>query len=127
VTAAVLALTACSGDRQGSTEPQAAAEPAPVASTELNIYNWSDYIAEDTVANFEAETGIKVVYDVYDGNEILEAKLMAGASGYDLVFPSARPFADRHLQAGIYAELDKNRLGNYGNLDPSLMAGLTSI
>ncbi|HEX5755678.1 MAG TPA: polyamine ABC transporter substrate-binding protein [Arenimonas sp.] len=127
VTAALFALAGCSGDRQGSAELAAVAEPAPVASTQLNIYNWSDYIAEDTVANFEAETGIKVVYDVYDGNEILEAKLMAGASGYDLVFPSARPFADRHLQAGIYAELDKSRLSNHGNLDPSLMAGLASI
>ena len=56
-----------------------------LASGELNIYNWSDYIAEDTIANFEAETGIKVVYDVYDSNEVLEAKMLAGSSGYDLL------------------------------------------
>ena len=54
----------------------------------LNIYNWSDYIAEDTVANFEKETGIKVTYDVFDSNEVLEAKLLAGHTGFDLVVPS---------------------------------------
>ena len=56
----------------------------------LNIYNWSDYIAPDTVANFAKETGIKVNYDVYDSNEVLEAKLLAGHSGYDVVVPSSR-------------------------------------
>ena len=70
------------------------------ADNKLNIYNWSDYIAEDTIANFEKETGIKVVYDVYDSNEMLEAKLLPGASGYDVVFPSARPFAEKQVTAG---------------------------
>ena len=56
---------------------------------ELNIYNWSDYIAEDTISNFEAETGIDVTYDMYDSNEVLEAKILAGSSGYDLVVPTA--------------------------------------
>lgn len=55
----------------------------------LHVYNWSDYIAPDTVANFEKETGIKVVYDVFDSNEVLEGKLMAGSTGFDLVVPSA--------------------------------------
>lgn len=119
--AGALLLAACTGDR-GATDPAASTEPR-----ELYVYNWSDYIAEDTVARFQAETGIKVVYDVYDGNEILEAKLMAGASGYDLVFPSARPFADRHLRAGLYAPLDKASLANLGNLDPDLLAGLQDI
>ena len=68
--------------------PRFAAAEAP----RLNVYNWSDYIAPDTIANFEAETGIKVTYDVYDGNEVLEAKLLAGQSGYDVVVPSASPF-----------------------------------
>ena len=75
------------------------------ADSELHVYNWSDYIGETTVADFEKETGIKVVYDVYDSNEILEAKLLAGRSGYDVVFPTARPFADRQLKAGILQPL----------------------
>src|SRR5215472_18269682 len=74
----------------------ALAVPAAAEEGEtLNIYNWSDYIADDTVARFQTETGIKVHYDVYDSNEVLEAKLMAGRSGYDLVVPSASPFLAR--------------------------------
>lgn len=87
----------------------------------LNIYNWSDYIAEDTVAKFEEATGIKVRYDVYDGNETLEAKLMAGHSGYDIVVPTAFPFLDRQIKAGVYMKLDKSKLANYKNLDAELM------
>ncbi len=66
---------------------------APAVAQEeavLNVYNWSDYIAEDTIANFEAQTGIKVNYDVYDNNEIVDAKLLAGSSGYDIVVPSGQ-------------------------------------
>lgn len=100
---------------------------AAQAQTELHIYNWSDYIAEDTVANFEKETGIKVVYDVYDSNEVLEAKLLAGKSGYDLAFPTARPFVDRHIRAGIYQKVNKAVLTNYGNLDPIVLKSLTDI
>lgn len=66
----------------------------------LHIYNWSDYIAPDTVANFEKETGIKVIYDVFDSNEVLEGKLMAGSTGFDLVVPSAS-FLERQLTAGV--------------------------
>src|SRR5581483_6780748 len=88
----------------------------------LNIYNWSDYIADDTVSRFEAETGIKVHYDVYDSNEVLEAKLSAGHSGYDLVMPSASPYLARQITAGIYQKIDKSKLANYGNLDPQILA-----
>src|SRR5437016_760226 len=88
----------------------------------LHIYNWSDYIATDTVANFEKETGIAVTYDVYDGNEVLEAKLLAGHSGYDIVVPSASPFMARQIAAGAYLPLDKAKLPNLKNLDPHLMA-----
>ena len=65
----------------------------------LNVYNWSDYIAPDTIPKFAAETGIKVTYDVYDGNEVLEAKLLSGRSGYDVVVPSASPFMARQIAA----------------------------
>jgi putrescine transport system substrate-binding protein len=87
----------------------------------LNVYNWSDYIAEDTIANFEAQTGIKVNYDVYDTNEIVDAKLLAGSSGYDIVVPSGN-FLERQIKAGLILELDKSKLTNLGNLDPAVMA-----
>ncbi len=88
----------------------------------LNIYNWSDYIADDTVPRFQSETGITVNYDVYDSNEVLEAKLLAGRSGYDLVVPSASPYLARQAEAGVYLPIDKQKLKNYGNLDPQLLA-----
>ena len=86
----------------------------------LHIYNWSDYIAPDTVANFEKETGIKVVYDVFDSNEVLEGKLMAGSTGFDLVVPSAS-FLERQLTAGVFQPLDKSKLPEWKNLDPELL------
>jgi putrescine transport system substrate-binding protein len=87
----------------------------------LNVYNWSDYIAPDTIPNFQKETGIKVTYDVYDSNEVLEAKLFAGSSGYDIVVPSASPFLARQIEADIYQKLDKARLSNWQNLDPAIL------
>ncbi len=72
----------------------------------LHVYNWSDYIAEDTIAQFEKETGIKVVYDVFDSNEVLEAKLLAGNTGFDVVVPPDS-FLGRQIQAGIFQKLDK--------------------
>lgn len=90
----------------------------------LNFYNWSDYIAEDTIAKFEKETGIKVNYDVYDSNEILEAKLLAGNSGYDLVVPSSH-FMELQIKAGIFMKLNKDELPNLKHLDPSLMKTLS--
>ena len=86
----------------------------------LHIYNWSDYIAPDTVANFEKETGIKVIYDVFDSNEVLEGKLMAGSTGFDLVVPSAS-FLERQLTAGVFQPLDKSKLPGWKNLDPELL------
>lgn len=124
--ASAVLLAACGG----TPEPGADAGAPPAAGSGENVvyvYNWSDYIAQDTLANFEKASGIKVIYDVYDSNEMLEAKLMAGGSGYDLVFPSARPFAQRHIEAGVYAPIDKSLLPNYGNLDPALLAGLADM
>jgi putrescine transport system substrate-binding protein len=97
---------------------------APAVAQEekvLNVYNWSDYIAADTVANFEAETGIKVNYDVFDSNELVESKLLAGNSGYDVVVPSGFFFA-RQAKAGLFRELDKSKLPNLVNMDPDVMA-----
>jgi spermidine/putrescine-binding protein len=86
----------------------------------LHVYNWSDYIAPDTIAKFEKQTGIKVVYDVFDSNETLEAKLLAGKSGYDIVVPSNN-FLAKQIKAGVYQELDKSKLPNWKNLDPDLL------
>jgi putrescine transport system substrate-binding protein len=94
---------------------------ARAESAELNVYNWSDYIAPDTIPNFTKETGIAVIYDVYDGNEVLEAKLLAGQSGYDVVVPSASPFMAREITAGAFRELDKSKLPNLKNLDPHML------
>ena len=90
----------------------------------LHVYNWSDYIAPDTIANFEKESGIKVVYDVFDSNETLEAKLLAGKSGYDIVVPSNN-FLAKQIKAGVYQELDKSKLSNYDNLNKSLLKAVS--
>ncbi len=86
----------------------------------LNVYNWSDYIAEDTNANFQARTGIKVNYDVFDSNEVLETKLLAGRTGYDVVVPSAS-FLERQIKAGVFLKLDRSKLPNLVNMDPEIM------
>ena len=93
------------------------------AQAVVNIYNWTDYIAENTLADFQQATGIKPVYDVFDSNETLEGKLLAGNSGYDLVVPSNH-FLGRQIKAGVFQKLDMARLPNWGNLDPGLLARL---
>ncbi len=90
----------------------------------LNIYNWNDYIDEQTLRRFEAETGIKIRYDVYDANETLDAKLRAGNSGYDLVVPTASPFLALQIPAHLYRPLDRAKIKNYGDLDSELMRQL---
>lgn len=92
----------------------------------LNIYNWSDYIAEDTIRNFEKETGIKVRYDNFDNNEIVHAKLVAGKTGYDIVVPSSN-WAKLQADGGLLRKLDKSQLPNYKNLDPSVQAALAKL
>ena len=96
------------------------------ASKVLNIYNWSDYIAEDTIKNFEKETGIKVRYDTYDSNEILHAKLLAGNTGYDIVVPGAH-FAKTQIEGGLLQKLDKSKLSNWGNLDKGVLEQLAKV
>jgi len=95
------------------------AAPALAQENVVNVYNWSDYIAEDTIAKFEAETGIKVNYDVFDSNELVEAKLLAGNSGYDVVVPSGF-FLERQIAAGLFLPLDKSKLPNLKNMDPDI-------
>lgn len=102
-------------------EQTAAAAPVEAGSGgELNVYNWSDYIGETTIDDFQKATGITVRYDVYDSNETLEAKLMAGNTGYDLVVPTTS-FLGRQIQAGIYQEIDKSKLKNLASFDPQIL------
>ena len=105
-----------------------AATPALAQDEEkvLNIYNWSDYIADDTLKNFEKETGIKVRYDNYDNNEILHAKLVAGKTGYDIVVPGAH-FAKAQIEAGLFRKLDRSLLSNWGNLDPAVLEQMAKV
>jgi putrescine transport system substrate-binding protein len=100
-----------------------AAGPA-FGQKQVNVYNWSDYIAEDQLKLFTRDTGIKVNYTTYDSNEILDAKLKTGRSGYDVVVPTASPFFVRQLAAKLYQPLDRAKLRNWGNLDPKIMAEL---
>ena len=92
----------------------------------LNIYNWSDYIAEDTIKNFEKETGIKVNYDNYDTNEVLHAKLVAGKTGYDIVVPGAH-FAKTQIEGGLLQKLDRAKLTNWANLDKGLLEQMATV
>ncbi|MBD9564668.1 polyamine ABC transporter substrate-binding protein [Pseudomonas sp. PDM09] len=93
------------------------------AAGTVHIYNWSDYIGESTLADFQKETGIKPVYDVFDSNETLEGKLLAGRTGYDVVVPSNH-FLGKQIKAGAFQKLDKSKLTNYSNLDPVLLKRL---
>ncbi|VUD73193.1 Putrescine-binding periplasmic protein SpuD [Methylobacterium symbioticum] len=92
----------------------------------VNIYNWSDYIDPKVLEAFTRETGIKVVYDTYDNNEILETKLLAGRSGYDVVVPSG-PFLQRLIRAGAFQPLDKAKLKNLGNVWPEIAGRLAAF
>ena len=117
--AAVAALLAagCGGKSDAPAGPSTPAAEEKV----LNVYNWSDYIDPGVVADFTRETGIKVNYDVFDANEVLETKLLAGNSGYDVVVPSAY-FLERQVKAGVFGKLDKSKLPGLANLDPALVA-----
>jgi putrescine transport system substrate-binding protein len=114
-TALLFALGACALVARAADEPKV-----------LNIYNWSDYIADDTIKNFEKETGIKVNYDNYDANEILHAKLVAGKTGYDIVVPGSH-FAKTQIAGGLLQKLDRSKLTNWGNLDKGLLEQLANV
>jgi len=95
--------------------------PASAEEKRLFIYNWTDFIGRDTIAEFEKETGIKVVYDVYDSEETMDARLLAGSAGYDVVVASTEYFG-REIKAGVYIPLDRSKLPNWKNLDPRILA-----
>jgi len=128
--ACVLILSSC-GDRKSSssaapgagTGTNSAGKAGAVANSGkvLNLYIWSDYLAADTLSNFEKQTGIKVHAAYFDTNETLETKLLAGSSGYDVVVPTASYF-ERQIKAGVYLTLDKSKLPNLKNMDPQLMS-----
>jgi putrescine transport system substrate-binding protein len=109
---AAAVLAACGG------KDDKAADGA--SSKTLNVYNWSDYIAEDTIPNFEQQSGVKVTYDVFDSDEMVETKLLAGSSGYDVVVPSLS-FLGRQIQAGVFLPLDKSKIPNLKNVDPKML------
>jgi len=111
----------------GKSDKDNAGTSAKVAEEKiLNIYNWSDYIAPDTIANFEKETGIKVRYDVFDSNEILHAKLIAKNTGYDIVVPGSN-WAKLQIDGGLYQKLDKTKLPNWKNLDPGILKQMAEL
>ncbi len=109
--AVVSALAACGGE----------GHIAPGGGNVVNVYNWADYVAPDTLANFEAEFGIKVNYDTYDSSEVIDVKLLAGNSGYDVVVHSNQ-FSSRLAPIGVFEKLDWSLLPNVSNLDPAVMA-----
>ena len=117
--AIVLAVAAC-GKKEVAEQAQ---QPGAAAQEEkiLHVFNWSDYIAEDTVPNFEKQSGIKVTYDVFDSNDVLETRLLAGNSGFDLVVPSAS-LLERQIKAGVFQKIDKSQIPNLKNMDPDIMS-----
>jgi putrescine transport system substrate-binding protein len=129
VSAVLLLLCACSRHEEQVIGTPAARNPLASGPSDreqvVNVYSWSDYIAPDTIANFEKETGIKVHYDVYDNNEVLETKLLTGHSNYDVVVPTDG-FFDRQRRAGVYRKLDKKALPNLVNADPEIMQRLAT-
>ncbi|WP_045727959.1 polyamine ABC transporter substrate-binding protein [Xanthomonas sp. GPE 39] len=111
----VTLLAACDGS--GGADGR---NPGVDAAKVLNVYNYSNYIAESTIPDFEKKTGIEVTYDVFDSDEMVEAKLLAGGSGYDVVVPTLN-FFGRQIQAGLFLPLDKRKIPNLANLDPQIM------
>jgi putrescine transport system substrate-binding protein len=117
-------LTACSGgSSSGATQPAtpgAVATPGGMdADKVLNVYNWSDYIDPSVLADFQKEYGIKINYDVFDSNEVLETKLLTGHTNYDVVVPSG-PFLARQIQAGVFQKLSKSLLPNLKYVEPEV-------
>ena len=120
IVVALIVIAGC-GRKAGEGAPSGAAPEAD--EKVVNVYNWADYIEPSLLEKFTAETGIKVNYDVYDGNEVLETKLMAGNTGYDVVVPSAS-FVERQIKAGVFLKLDRAQIPNWSNLDTDILQRL---
>jgi putrescine transport system substrate-binding protein len=116
--AVLLAVLAC-GCSGGSQSTAGGAAPGSDAAKVVNVYNWSDYIEPSVIPAFEKEYGIKVNYDVFDSNEVLETKLLTGHTNYDVVVPSGA-FLERQIKAGVYQKLDKSLIPNLKNVDPEI-------
>ncbi len=121
-----LFLSSCGQSDKAATDASATAEAPAAEEKVLNIYNWSDYIAPDTIANFEKETGIKVRYDIFDSNEILHAKLIAKNTGYDIVVPGSN-WAKLQIEGGLLQKLDKSKLPNWKNLDEGILKKMAEL
>ena len=122
-----LVLTACSGGKETAAESSASQTQTSSSQTDkLNIYNWSDYVDPATLSAFEKNTHINVRYDYYDSNEALEAKLLTGKSGYDLVAPSIANVG-RQIKAGAYQKIDKSQIPDYANIDPDLLKMMEAV
>ncbi len=119
VSSIAIAIAACGKKEETATTAGAGGEEEKV----LNLYIWNDYLAEDTIENFEKETGIKVSVSNYGSNEELDSKLAPGSSGYDIVVPSASTY-ERQIKAGYYQKLDKSLLPNLKNMDPEIQSRL---
>ena len=117
----ILPMVSC--NQPDSSAQKAASTPKATDDNFVNVYTWNDYLAPDTISNFERKTGIKARVAYFDANETLEAKVLTGHSGFDVVVPTA-PFLQRQIQSGAYQVLDKKRLPNLANLDPGIMAKL---
>ena len=120
----VAALVASCGKKPAEPTAPAATEAAkPALDTDeekvLNVYNWSDYVDPTVIPDFEKESGIKVNYDVFDSNEVLETKLLSGNTGYDVVVPSAS-FMERQIKAGVFMVLDQSKIPNLKDADPDI-------
>lgn len=127
IVSASIASVSCGKSDQNAADPaKVVAEATAPEEKVLNIYNWSDYIAPDTIANFEKETGIKVQYDVFDSNEILHAKLIAKNTGYDIVVPTSN-WAKQQLDGGLFQKLDKSKLPNWKNLDEGILKQMAAF
>ena len=120
--AAMAALAACGKKEEAAPAQEAAGAPAAANTEEkvVNVYNWSDYIDPAMLEEFTRQTGIKVNYDVFDNNEVLQTKLLAGNTGYDVVVPSAS-FLELQIKAGVFQKLDRSLLPNWKNLDQNIL------
>ena len=128
---AAVVLSACGGSKpeakKAEAAPAAPTAAAPVKLTgNVNVYNWVEYIPEKYVETFTKEVGVKVNYDTFETDEALNAKLIAGNTGYDVVVPGAA-FAEVQIKQGKYLKLDKSKIPNYKNLDPALMAQVAKM